>query len=161
MMLPKNLSREQFIEQTAGIYMRDYRLPHDAAFEAAEDEWQIRQEVANMKRLPQIQLKTKNTRAGFGLRGVCLHVDRKPKEKPVVHKDRVFHIDREAYNALRTKRYITKEDVCRLLSGADDFLKGYARLFGFPKYSIRLGGYTTWEVYAWLDKFKRKKGIKL
>ena len=155
-MLPRGLSEEEFKEQTVKEYLAGgYGLDKEMAEELAQTEWEIRQEVENHTKVKKVQLKEKNDHAGFGKHGLAMHQNRTIKAG-----DQELRISTTAYKALRKKAILTKADVEWLLCGDDEFLPQHAKGLDFPRYSARFGGFRTWEVYGWIDKFQIRKTKK-
>ena len=154
-MLPRGLSEEEFKEQTVKEYLEGgYGVDREMAEELAQTEWEIRQEVENQFRMKKVVLKEKNDHAGFGQHGIAMHQNRVIKAG-----NQELRISTTAYKALRKKAILTKADVEWLLCGDDEFLPKHAKGVNFPNFDPRFGGFRTWAVYEWIDKFQiRRKG---
>lgn len=155
-MLPRGLSEEEFKEQTVKEYLQGgYGVDREMAEELAQTEWEIRQEVENQFRMKKVVLKEKNDHAGFGKRGIAMHQNRTIKAG-----DQELRISTTAYKALRKKAILTKEDVEWLFCGDDEFLPKHAKGLDFPIFIPRFGGFRTWAVYEWIDKFQIRRKSK-
>lgn len=155
-MIARRATETEFKRLTTDEYLRGgYGLDREQAEELAAQEWSIRQEVENLAHVKKAKLKKKNDHAGFGKRGIVLH-----QNHIIKAGDQELRISTTAYKALRKKAILTKEDVEWLLSGDDEFLQKHAKGLNFPNFVPRFGGFRTWAVYEWIDKFQIRRKSK-
>ena len=159
-MVPRGVSKSEFKRLTVDEYLRgDYGVTREVAEELAEVEWQIRQKVEGMRRLPSGVRKQSNPRAGFGLKGIWLgEKEKKPQPQP---SEKLIVVSSMAFKALRSKGALSPADVSWLFSGETEFLFKYARPLGFPSFEPRIKGYRTWRVYEWLGLHAKHGKIKV
>lgn len=180
-MITRRATETEFKRLTTDEYLQGgYGLEREQAEELAAQEWEIRQEVENMKIHP-ARLKNSSPRPGFGkkalliseksivseltragIKSVNAGVKLKHKKTAVVDKSRgikEFCISTDALKALQTKAVLTSDDVTAVFSGDAEFLGKYAQSLNFPRFEPRISGYRSWKVYEWIGTYARRKKI--
>lgn len=163
MFQPRTMTHDEFMDFTVMEYRKDYNLTMEQARTAAQQEWDIRQEVEtkypSLKRGKQV---SKSSTQGFGQNRLGpLSI----KEEKVYHTagEIIFKIDPTVLEYARTgnKRYLSTQDIDALFCGDRRFLIEYARLTDFPKFSPRNKGFARWMVGEWITRFRRHKQVKI
>lgn len=188
-MITRRATETEFKRLTTDEYLQGgYGLDREQAEELAAQEWNIRQEVENMKP-HHARIKSSNSRHSFGKNAILIKREKKPtvsgptrndiksvnagvktetkpKRKKTAtvgrsqeHKE--FRISTDALKALQTKAVLTSDDITALFSGDAEFLTGYAQPLNFPKFEPRINGYRSWKVYEWVGTYAKRKKIRV
>ncbi len=190
MLLRRGLDEDEFKRLTIEEYRTQYAVPLEEATELAEVEWQIRQEVESMKKLPTAKLKTYNPDPGFGLHGVWLG-----KEKPNANPQRKRAPAKPLPRISETPRdqIVKSRRGLRIVYSGPDGVTKRAYIDGVISRSLRHkptltrrevehifcddlefmagvramgfpnregGVYKTWRVFDWIDRFSQNSRSK-
>jgi hypothetical protein len=156
-MQSRELTEQQFKDETVASYMVQFSLTKEQAELAAQKEWTIRQEIEANPRFKKVKQKKKSTTAGFGQYRIKLSEKEHEQPKQFVS----FSIDAKVRKELAKVDPLSVEDINRLFSGDESFLIEYARLVGFPEFDTKINGYKCWKVFEFIKPFKRVLKIDL